>query len=62
MTDEELAELISFVFATGVQRIRSSQFWRDWLRQEVEENECNCKEIFENTAGCPCDNCEKMKE
>ena len=62
MSDEELAELISFVFATGAQRIRSSQFWKDWLRQEVEENECNCKEIFENTADCPCDNCEKMKE
>ena len=38
MTDEELAELINFVFATGAQRIRSSQFWRDWLKQEVEEN------------------------
>ena len=27
-----------------------------------EDDECDCKEIFENTADCPCDNCEKMNE
>ena len=32
------------------------------LYSDAEDGECDCKEIFENTADCPCDNCEKMKE
>ena len=49
-----------------VEKRKSSSMPKEWWlglqKKEVEENECDCKEIFENTTDCPCDNCEKMKE
>ena len=76
MTDEELAELlyahkcvdcILFSHDCKVEETLGSgktcdERILDWLREEAEKSECDCKEIFENTADCPCDNCEKMKE